>query len=130
MELSPTEYVAGLIHRATATDRDPLALMWLDAWRQAADRPQLRSAVMRQMERDAEDLTEVIGRGALAGDFAVSDPAWTALRILGIVDGQIVASVVRAAAPETSLDYSAVVAFAYESVERELGLPAGTLQRD
>lgn len=124
---SPTNYVQGLIRRYASTERDPVSLMWLDAWRQAADREQLRAAVLLQMEKDVENLTVVIDRGVSTGEFSTKDPSRTAMRIFGILDGQIVASVVRAAAPESPLDYSAVVDLAYESAERELGLSSGSL---
>lgn len=125
--LTPTDYVRGLIGRYTGAERDPVSLMWLDAWRQAADRPQLRDAVMDKMEADVADLSDLIRRGSAAGEFTVTNPSRVAMRIFGILDGQIVSSVVRAAAQESSLDYTPVVEMAYESVERELGLPTGTL---
>lgn len=125
--LTPTDYLRGLVGRYTGAERDPVSLMWLDAWRQAADRPQLRGAVMAQMETDVAELTAVIQQGVAMGEFDVTDPSRIAMRILGILDGQIVASVVRAASAESSLDYAPVVAMAYEFVERELGLPEGTL---
>lgn len=125
--LSPTDHVRGLIRRYVSTERDPVSLMWLDAWRQAADRAQLRAAVLLQMERDVENLTAVIERGVSTGEFSAANPSRAAMRILGILDGQIVASVVRAAAPESPLDYSAVASLAYESAERELGLSSGSL---
>jgi len=126
-ELSPTEYLRGLVGRYTGMERDPVSLMWLEAWRQAADRPQLRAAVTAQMETDAAELTALIAQGVAAGEFLLTDPSRTSIRIFGILDGQIAASVARAAAAESSIDYAIVVEMAYEFIEREVGLPAGAL---
>lgn len=127
--LSPTEHLSGLVRRRTTAERDPVALLWLDAWRQAADRPRLREAVTAQMETDVADLTAVLERGVSVGEFEIADPTRSAMKILGLLDGQIVASVIRAAAPESSLDYAAVVEMTYESVERELGVRETPLRR-
>lgn len=126
-DLTPLEYMRGLIAKYTRVERDPVSLMWLDAWRQAADRPLLRDAVVAQMETDAAELESLIERGVAAEEFSVIEPARAAMRIFGILDGQIVASVVRAASAASNLDYAVVVELAYEAVERELGLPQGSL---
>lgn len=128
-ELSPTDRLGRLVRRRTTAERDPVALLWLDAWRQAADRPRLREAVTERMEADVADLTAVLERGVGEGEFEMDDPTRSAMRILGLLDGQIVASVIRAAAPGSSLDYAAVVEMTYESVERELGLREALLRR-
>lgn len=108
--------------------RDPIGLLWLDAWRQAADRPGLRAAVIDQMERDVADMQEIIATGIASGEFRTDDaPAVVAMRILALLDGQTAASAIRTALGDSTLDYPAVEHLLIVTAERELGLAPGVL---
>ena len=124
-----TERLRETIAAYTSPTRDPLSLLWLDAWRQAADRPVVRTAVVRQMELDLTDMTAIIEGGSANGEFRLQDaPSVVAMRILALLDGQVAASAVRSALADSSLDYPAVEGLLAASTERELGLPHGTLR--
>lgn len=123
-----TERLRQTIAAYTTSARDPLSLLWLDAWRQAADRPAVRAAVVEQMELDLSDMEALIETGAASGEFDLQDPASVvAMRILALLDGQVAASAVRSALENSSLDYPAVEGLLTASTERELGLPPGSL---
>lgn len=112
----------------TTAERDPMGLLWLDAWRQAADRPLLRQAVIEQMELDVSDMEHTITAGAASGEFRLKEsPSVVATRILSLLDGQTVASAIRSALTDSALDYPAVEVLLMATAERELGLPEGTL---
>lgn len=110
-----------------SVDRDPLSLLWLDAWREAADRPMIREVVVEQMEHDVAAMEALIQEGVSAGDLLIDSPVRAAMRILSILDGHVVSSAVRTALTGSSLDYPAVEDMLFSTAERELGLPAGTL---
>lgn len=110
-----------------SVDRDPLSLLWLDAWREAADRPMIREVVVEQMEHDVAAMEALIQEGVSAGDLHIDSPVRAAMRILSILDGHVVSSAVRTALTGSSLDYPAVEDMLFSTAERELGLPAGAL---
>lgn len=128
MEQQPTctAQVLTVLRAYTDSTRDEMGLLWLDAWRQAADRPMLRQAVINQMERDVETLEAAITVGVDAGEFKVDAPARAAIRILALLDGQVAASAIRTALSESSLDYPAVQEMLFATAERELGVRPGT----
>ncbi len=112
----------------TAPSRDPMGLLWLDAWRQAAGRSLLRDAVIQQMELDVSHLEAIIRTGSERGEFTIRDTASAvAMRILALLDGQAVSCAIRGALAHSSLNYPAVEELLIGTAERELGLPAGTL---
>lgn len=111
-----------------APSRDPFSLLWLDAWRQSADRPILRRAVVQQMELDVAVMESLILDGVKAGEFPVASPSRAAMRILSVLDGQMVSSAVRSALSGSSLDYPAVEDMVFAVAELELGLSAGSLR--
>lgn len=126
-ESTPTDRLRVCLAAYTAPTRDPMGLLWLDAWRQASDRPRLRQAVIDQMERDVTAMEEVIAAGVATGEFRVSDPSVAAIRILALLDGQSAVSAIRTALTESSLKYPAVEEMVFANAERELGLPPGSL---
>jgi AcrR family transcriptional regulator len=93
-------------------DRDPVSLLWLDAWQAGRRRPALMAEVGRQMNADL----------IAAGDFDIDDPGEPALQILSLVDGLSVQ-----AATRQTVDYAPVRAMVIATAERLLALPAGTL---
>jgi len=107
-------------------DRDPAALLWLDAWRESAHRPILRQAVIRQMELDVADLTSLIATGRARGAFPDSSES-SAMRILALLDGLAANAAVRAGLSEPILDYANATSFIISTIERELGAPPGAL---
>jgi len=124
-----TERLRETISAYTTPTRDPLGLLWLDAWRQAADRPAVRTAVVEQMELDLADMRDTIEAGVSSGEFDLQDPsAVVAMRILALLDGQVAASAVRGALVDSSLDYPAVEGLLTATTERELGLSPGALR--
>ncbi|QNE35349.1 TetR/AcrR family transcriptional regulator [Leifsonia shinshuensis] len=124
---TPIAQMKAILAAYTSSDRDRMGLLWLDAWRQAADRQQLREAVIAQMELDNVNLAGVIDAGITSGDFNVSGSRVAAMRILALLDGQVAASAVRVALAGSSLDYPAVEEMVVAGAERELGLAPGTL---
>ncbi|MDR6610730.1 TetR family transcriptional regulator [Leifsonia sp. 1010] len=125
---SATDRLRATIAAYTTPTRDPLGLLWLDAWRQAADRPLLRAAVVNQMELDLVDMKATIEAGVDSGEFVLADPSSVvAMRVLALLDGQAAASAVRGALAESTLDYPAVEGLLAATAERELGLPTGAL---
>ncbi|GLU88026.1 TetR family transcriptional regulator [Agromyces sp. NBRC 114283] len=108
-------------------DRDPSALLWLDAWRESAHRPAVRQAVVRQMEGDVADLDAIIEAGIASGDFPDAS-AKTSMRIIALVDGLAANAAVRAGLDEPTIDYANVTDFVFSTSERELGLPPGALR--
>jgi AcrR family transcriptional regulator len=103
-------------------DRDPVSLLWLDAWQAGRRRPALMAEVGRQMNADLDRLSAVIADGIAAGDFDIDDPGEPALQILSLVDGLSVQ-----AATRQTVDYAPVRAMVIATAERLLALPAGTL---
>jgi AcrR family transcriptional regulator len=118
----PPEQLRALLGAWLHPDRDPVSLLWLDAWQAGRRRPALLADVVRQMNADADRLAAVIEAGVAAGDFTSGDARATATQILSLVDGLSVQAAVRAA-----LDYAAVRAMVVSTAERLLGLPPGAL---
>ena len=102
-------------------ERDPVSLLWLDAWQASRRRPALMTEVVRQMNADLDRLSALIGAGIAVGDFPVGDPREPAQQILSLVDGLSVQAATRAA-----LDYSAVQKMVVSTAEILLGLKPGT----
>jgi AcrR family transcriptional regulator len=120
---NPLARVRLVLHMLLDPDRDDVSLLWLDAWQASRRRPALRAEVARQMRAWQERLSALIQDGAAAGAFRAQDSAAAALRILAMVDGLSIQ-----AASRSSIDYTTVREMVVATVERELGLPLGTLQ--
>lgn len=112
----------------SVAERDPLGLLWLDAWRQAADRPLLREAVVAQMELDLAGMERIVSAGVASGEFRIDDSTTAvAMRILALLDGQTASSAIREALAHSTLDYPTVADLLIATAERELGLEPGAL---
>ncbi|MFJ9566378.1 TetR/AcrR family transcriptional regulator [Streptomyces fuscichromogenes] len=98
------------------------ARIWMSAWVAAPRRPELAKEIDRQMLAGLDLLTGLLGRGADEGAFQLSDPRESAFRILVLLDGVLVQISMRA-----EKSYGDVTKLVWESVEREVGLTAGTL---
>ncbi len=110
--------LAGFLH----PDRDPVSLLWLDAWQASRRRPALLAEVVRQMEADTVAVAALITRGIEAGQFHAVEPTSTALRIMALIDGLSIQAATRA-----QIDYGAVSDLVVSTVESELGLVPGEL---
>ena len=118
----PVDRMRRLLGSWLHRDRDPVSLLWLDAWQASRRRPALLAEVGRQMAADLDRLSAVIADGIAAGDFPVADPAEPALQILSLVDGLSVQ-----AATRQTLDYAPVRAMVIATTERLLAVGPGTL---
>ncbi|OBC12449.1 hypothetical protein A5784_33215 [Mycobacterium sp. 852013-50091_SCH5140682] len=124
----PTAELRMFLHEAIAADHDSVALLWLDAWRECRRRPVLQQEVIRQMEIDIANLTDVVARGVADGEFVTDDCAAAAMRILAMIDGTFGQSAVRTALAGTSLvNYPVVTEMLFRTTEQELRLDAGAL---
>lgn len=118
----PVDQVRRLLESWLHEDRDPVSLLWLDAWQASRRRPALMVEVGRQMQADLARLSAIIAAGIAAGDFPVDNPGEPALQILSLIDGLSVQ-----AATRQTLDYTAVRSMVVATAERLLGLPPATL---
>jgi AcrR family transcriptional regulator len=118
----PVDQLRQLLSCWLDPDRDPVSLLWLDAWQASRRRPALMDEVTRQMTADSDRLSALIRSGTGAGDWAARDPAGTATQILSLIDGHSVQ-----AATRRTLDYAVVAAMVVTVSEGLLGLPTGAL---
>ena len=102
---------------------DATSLLWLDAWQATRRRPLLRAEVAAQMRGWQEGMISVIRRGVAAGVFGVTDPRRTSVRIMALIDGFSIQAAMR-----SQIVYDAVRDLVFETIARELGLPANTLR--
>ena len=119
---TPTQQLRRLLAELLDPKRDPVSLLWLDAWQASRRRPALLGEVIMQMDADALELSLLIQAGVSAGQFASADASASAVRIMALIDGHSVQ-----AAARSRLDSAVVAAFAARVAERELGLPQLTL---
>jgi AcrR family transcriptional regulator len=118
----PVDRIRRLLGSWLHQDRDPVSLLWLDAWQASRRRPALLAEVGRQMNADLDRLSAVIADGITAGEFPIDHPGEPALQILSLVDGLSVQ-----AATRQTLDYAPVRSMVIATAERLLALPPGTL---
>ena len=118
----PLDELNRLLAAFLQTDRDPVSLLWLDAWQASRRRPALLMEVVRQMEADTAQLAIMITRGVESGHFITDDAASTALRIMALIDGLSIQAATRA-----QIDYSVVVELVVRTIQSELGLAPGEL---
>jgi AcrR family transcriptional regulator len=104
------------------SERDPVSLLWLDAWQASRYRPALRDEVITQMREDIRRLTQLIQRGIDSGQFRTADPESAAMRILSLIDGLSVQAAVRGV-----LDYAGIRSLVTKVTEQIFGLVAGSL---
>lgn len=123
---TPIDQLRTMLVLLGSHDRDPIALLWLDAWRESARRPAVQRVVVRAMEHDLADLGAIIVQGKAAGFFPAAE-AHSAMRILALVDGFSSSAAVRAGIAGSDLDYEDVFDFVLRTSERELGLSVGSL---
>ena len=100
-----------------------VARVWMSAWVAAPRRPELAIEIDRHMLEGLDQLTALLRRGVDAGVFRLTDPRVSAFRILVLIDGILVQVSMRA-----EKTYGDVDSLIWETVEREVGLPEGTLR--
>jgi AcrR family transcriptional regulator len=61
--------------------------LWLELWRQAARREELRAVAARLYERYEEWIAEVVDDGIAAGEFVADDPRAVVQRLIAAIDG-------------------------------------------
>lgn len=103
--------------------RDPIRLLWFDAWQASRRRAALAAEVARQMTIERDGMVAHIQAGVEAGEFHADRPGDAAMQLLALMDGLSVGAVARA-----DLDYGAVREMAVGTLERILGLAAGSLR--
>lgn len=120
---SPTAALRSFFATYTPADKDWAFQLWLDAWAEAARRPAVQ-ATSRRLNLAWQGLLEATIRdGVGTGAFRCPDPAAAAWRILSLLDGLALQVV----AHGTTLSRGDVVRWSTAAAERELGLPAGSL---
>ena len=97
--------------------------LWLDAWAEAARRPELGATSRRLNIEWQRLLADVIEGGVAAGDFDCADPDATSWRILSLLDGLVLQLV----AHHITLDGDQVRTWVARFAEHELALAAGVL---
>ena len=109
----------------TDPDNDEAFQFWLDAWSEATRNETIRKASRAQNIEWQQLLAAVIEAGIQDGEFTEVDidaVSWKALSLLDGLELQIVAH-------PTVLNRGEAARWAAESIEKELGLPAGEMRR-
>ncbi|MGW4387766.1 TetR/AcrR family transcriptional regulator [Streptomyces sp. NPDC004685] len=118
----PLDQVRHLMRAWLHEDRDPVSLLWLDAWQASRRRPALLTAVTRQMKAAQVRLEAHIEAGVSQGCFRVDNAGYAAMHILVVIDG-----LSPQAAMRTKIDYAEVRELITATAERILGLDEGAL---
>ncbi|MGW6353751.1 TetR/AcrR family transcriptional regulator [Streptomyces sp. NPDC055092] len=118
----PVDQVRQLMQAWLHQDRDPVSLLWLDAWQASRRRPALLTAVTRQMKAAQDRLEAHIESGVSQGCFRVDNAGYAAMHILVLIDG-----LGPQAAMRTKIDYAEVRELIIATAERILGLGEGAL---
>jgi AcrR family transcriptional regulator len=113
----PEQQLRSLLAAWLHAERDPVSLLWLDAWQASRRRPALREEIVAQMEQDNQRLAAVIRRGIDRGQFRTAEPESAAMRILSLIDGLSVQAAVRGV-----MDYADVQTLVTMVVDQILGL--------
>ncbi|MFC9614929.1 TetR/AcrR family transcriptional regulator [Streptomyces sp. NPDC056938] len=118
----PVDQVRQLMQAWLHQDRDPVSLLWLDAWQASRRRPALLTAVTRQMNAAQDRLQAHIEAGVSQGCFRLDNSGYAAMHILVLIDG-----LSPQAAMRTKIDYAEVRELITATAERILGLDEGAL---
>lgn len=107
----------------TRADQDWAFQLWLDAWAEARRRPAVRVTSQRLNVAWQQLLARTVREGIDSGAVICPDPEGTAWRVLCLIDGLVLQVVTHG-----MITRDLVVHWSVMQAERELGLPAGTLQ--
>jgi len=120
---TPTGQLAEYFAAFTDPQNDENFHFWLDAWSEAVRNDTIRK-VSRELNIEWQELlSEVISAGTTTGEFIEVDVeavSWKALSLLDGLELQIVAH-------PTVITRKQAAKWAAESIEKELGLPAGRI---
>ncbi|WP_161500950.1 TetR family transcriptional regulator C-terminal domain-containing protein [Embleya scabrispora] len=97
--------------------------LWLDAWSMAPRRPALLAEVERQMDHWVERLAPLITEGVERGAFRTPDPTASARRLLALLDGAALHTVLHRA-----VDADDTRSLILAAAEHELRTAPGTLR--
>lgn len=101
--------------------RDPVVLLWLDAWQASRYRPALRAEVIAQMNEDVRRMSALIEAATDRGQVRpVCGPEQAAVRIYSLIDALDVQAAIRGGGFD---DYTDVQAFFIGVVGQVLGAP-------
>jgi AcrR family transcriptional regulator len=121
-EQDPLDSLRTLLRLVVSDERDPVTLLWIDAWHAGRRRPAVRREVNRLSTSWMELITTLVVAGRTTGQFTVVDPLASATRILAVIDAHGLQSVMREA-----IDYGPVRELVGTVTEHELGLAPGAL---
>ncbi|PHX61425.1 MAG: hypothetical protein CK552_00730 [Actinobacteria bacterium] len=119
----PIEQMRFFFDSYTRSDGDSGMQLWLDAWAEAARRPELRQISQRLNKAWQQLICSIIEGGVRAGLMTCLDPVAAAWRILSLLDGLHLQEV----AHSDSVTGAQVTKWSRRGAEIELGLPLGTL---
>lgn len=122
LDPEPLAALRGYVTALVDQERDGMNTLWVDAWHASRRRPALNEAVRRLTDAWNGRLADLLARGAADGAFACPDPRVSAARIMAVVDGLTVHTVMR-----ETLDYSSIEELVFLVTESELGLAPGAL---
>ena len=115
---SPLDKVRKILKWYAPTGSSKSWAMWIDCWSESMRVPELEKVSRRLDLRWKDALTDVIAAGVKDGDFACTDPAGAAWRIIALVDGLAVQVTVH----ERVISRRQLSEWVRVSAARELGL--------
>ena len=62
-------------------------MLWIDAWGEALRSPSMRRISQELDERGVRLIAGIVDQGNATGEFACPDPAGSAMRLMGLIDG-------------------------------------------
>jgi AcrR family transcriptional regulator len=120
----PVRHLRVFFATYTRSEQDWAFQLWLDAWAESARRPALRATSLRLNTAWQHLVAAAIETGVEEGSMRQADPEGSAWRILSLLDGLALQTVVH----RVVLDPDQVVRWSSAFAETELGLPAGSLR--
>lgn len=121
-ETDPRDAMAALLGLLVSDDRDPISLLWIDAWHLGRRRPAVQREVNRLSGTWMDLIRSVVDSGLRTGQFTTTDPQAGTTKILAVIDAYNLQSVMREA-----IDFRPVRELVGTVAEQELGLSPGSL---
>lgn len=122
----PVDGLARFVAAYTPAQSDWSFQLWLDAWSEASRRPELQQTSRHLNLAWQEMVAEIVRAGVDRGVMESEDPNASAWRIISLLDGLMLQVVAHPA----SLTRESALAWAGSAIEAELGLPAGSVDRE
>lgn len=119
----PVERLRLFFATYTRSEQDWAFQLWLDAWAESARRPALRATSLRLNTAWQQLVAGAITAGVASGVMTSPDPEGAAWRILSLLDGLALQTVVH----RVVVDSGQVVSWSAAFAEHELGLAPGAL---